>query len=358
MSDNILPYGENLKSLLVQQQLSESYVNSILKSKGVFIGNKSKAITVPILSSCLLTPSEYDEINEQRSERECSKKQRTEKLDGTINEDLENIIPEINIEDICQPEFGEYTISNTPSIRAVNNDPNHLIFEYTIKANNLLDSWTKRDQEFNGSVEFKKETSGNIAIVESYHTSKYTHDINKKYLSEVKRSLREQGKIGNKENKILFSSFDNKGRIEFLWNMTSKVNSSDIIFDRITDIDFKVDEYLQPPTSSEIGWMKDKIKRLHINGDTLQNIKILSDESLYPYLIIWKVEASFKFEILNSTGTFRASFHFSNYPKSNTAEFEIEILNLTFSKNSKATSKSKVRSEIYKKLGDIKLSCS
>ncbi|GAA6135944.1 hypothetical protein NBRC116188_27340 [Oceaniserpentilla sp. 4NH20-0058] len=352
-----LPYGDELKLLLSQPELSESYLRGFLQSNGIFTGLKSKSSTVPLLCSTLLAPTAYSDLIDHRREKENKTKHRSENLTCSTNETLKEVLPDLNIEETCASEFNEYVFTVSPELSMVNNDQNHFSIEYEIEENNHIDAWTEHNKKHKASVEFKKDKTGSIEILtQSTYTGKPTEEINKKILSQVKSSLRANNKIEDKESRVLFSSFDNKNRIQFIWETTSGLNNADIKFTKISDIDLKADDSKSPPSTLNIDWMKDKINRMHLNGEALQNTVFLSNKQYYDYLLIWRVEAYFTFDLLNSKGRFKATFQFSNFPKSESGEFVIEIDSITPDKEYKSVSKSAIRKVLLEKLSDHKLS--
>jgi hypothetical protein len=353
--DSKLPYGDTLKSLLLQNQLSESYLKKTLQKKGIFIGPKLKSKTVPILCSCLLTPSEFSEIKEHRSEKESSTKQRSEKLKGKTKKPLNEIIPDLDITQICESEYNEYNFIGMPSFDMVDKNPNHLIMEYEIQCNNHIDSWTEQGKKYSASVEIKKTGDSIDTIAISNHTGSDTDKINRKILSSVKESLRNSGDIENTDTRILFNSFTNKNRIDFLWQLTGKSSSSSINFDRITDIDLKADKSLTPPSSLNIDWMIKEISRMHLSGDSLQNTFFLSNRNCYPFLLIWRMQATFRYEIKNTEGRCKVNFEFSNYPRRENAEFEIGIDSIVPDKPYKHVPTRSIRAAILEEFSQKKL---
>src|SRR5690606_36412743 len=348
--DSKLPYGETLKSLLLQRQLSDSYLHKTLQKKGIFIGSNSKDKTVPILCSCLLTPSEFSEIREHRTEKEDSTKQRSEKLTLKTEKRIEEELPEFNITDLCGSEFNEFTFIGIPTFSRVNNNPDHCKIEYEIRCNNHIDSWTEQGKKHKGSIEIKRKGDSIETIAISNHTATATDKINRNLLSFVKRKMKENGDIEDIDARILFNSFENKDRIDFLWKMTGNSESEKLRFDKITDVDLKADRSKNPPKSLNIEWMIQEISRIHLSGDSLQNTLFLSNSDYYPFLLIWRMQATFRYEIKNTEGNCRINFEFSNYPKRDNAEFEISIESIVPDKPYKHVPTTSIRSNILEEL--------
>ncbi len=65
-----IPTGSELRVLLNSEHISYGEIHSLLKKKGVYVGNTDKSITVPLLSATLLTPKEFSNLIESSVDRE------------------------------------------------------------------------------------------------------------------------------------------------------------------------------------------------------------------------------------------------------------------------------------------------
>ena len=69
-----LPYGDSLRVLVSHSELSASNHKSLLKSKGIFLGDYDKNTTVPTLMKLILDPSEFQELVDMQSSKEDNEK--------------------------------------------------------------------------------------------------------------------------------------------------------------------------------------------------------------------------------------------------------------------------------------------
>lgn len=76
--------------------------------------------------------------------------------------------------------------------------------------------------------------------------------------------------------------------------------------------------------------MKSSVSKVLLTGE-LQDTFFVKDISCRPYLIVWRMEAQFKFESPDANGRFSAVFEFADYAvsKLGSSEFQVYILNLT-----------------------------
>lgn len=63
-TDTLLPVGERLKPLLSKSCISESDMKNILAERGVYIGDSDKKSSIPILTLSILSPREFEKLQE------------------------------------------------------------------------------------------------------------------------------------------------------------------------------------------------------------------------------------------------------------------------------------------------------
>jgi hypothetical protein len=101
----LLPVGEKLKPLLNKSCISESDMKDILSNRGVYIGHKSKTLSIPLLTLSILSPKEFERIQELQKDREDMMKMKISRLHCEIKENLNDIM-ELNLitpENILDP---------------------------------------------------------------------------------------------------------------------------------------------------------------------------------------------------------------------------------------------------------------
>ncbi|MFT0696592.1 hypothetical protein ACDX34_21115 [Acinetobacter bereziniae] len=72
--DKTMVWGDHLRILLNSDLISPGEISETLKEKGIFIGSSEKSDTVPLLSTCLLTPDEFSRLIEKSFIRESGQK--------------------------------------------------------------------------------------------------------------------------------------------------------------------------------------------------------------------------------------------------------------------------------------------
>lgn len=357
--DSKLPYGEELKALLVQNEISESFVQKTLKSKGIFFGKQRKEDTIPLLCAGILSPNEYERIKSHRIKKEDNIKRKSELLTWSSDKSLLDGVSQISIHETYQPEYDNFRFIGDPQFFPVNSNPNHLIYEYEIESFNLNDSWSEKKKTYKASIEIRVNNNDIDLIAISNHTSKDTDKINKTLIKTLKDDLNKKGLISSKENKIIFSFFSNEERIKFFWSLTGGLTGPAFSFKKITEIDVKPDELKKIPSNLDISWMEKKISKIHLNGEEIQSTFFIKDQSCHPYLIIWKMQAYFRFSIKNpsSTGHCKVNFEFYNFSRSNNdhAEFGIDINTIDLDTKYRNLSISKVKKALLEELDSKKV---
>ena len=58
----LLPVGEKLKPLLSKSCISESDLKGILAERGVFMGDNSKQMSIPLLTLSIISPKEFEKL--------------------------------------------------------------------------------------------------------------------------------------------------------------------------------------------------------------------------------------------------------------------------------------------------------
>ncbi len=77
----LIPTGSELRVLLNSDHISKGEIHGVLKSKGIFVGNYEKAITVPILAATLMIPTEFSRLIEASIDRDSKPKIKVSGLD-------------------------------------------------------------------------------------------------------------------------------------------------------------------------------------------------------------------------------------------------------------------------------------
>jgi len=329
-----LPYGEYLRSLLSDSLITDSELKKLLRAKGVYICNPIKEETIPVLSSLLLTPREFNILKEHHKTKEDkensqSSRFKTEVIPTVSN--LKKVLKDINFNEIDKDKFTNYNYKAPKQRFKVDEEKKQLRIDYEIERYQKNKSWDKQINNFKGHVIL--DCSGNTLelISESISTSKETLKINKKIISYIERTLKEHNIISKnaKEEKILMGDMTNEEILMFLLEFTNNNKLENIKFINIVSIDIEIDETITLPSDSQIKWMENKIKNLKLDGKKIEDIEILIDNKNHKYLKCWSMIVEYKYDNLSGKGTSIVELKFNS---SNKGEFSIRIENYKFDK--------------------------
>jgi len=315
----ILPYGDNLRNFINNSSISESELNTFLKRKGIYVcKHTKKEFTIPIASSMLVSPKEFEilknhhEISENKDKRLSSSLDTVSKVTGT---DLSNVLKSIDLNQIAKSKFPNYQF-RMPKVEFKLDDKNkQLILTYEIESYYRNRSWDEQINNFTGTVIFDYNRKSLEIISENIYSSNETLEINRKIINYAKAELKKANIIKNiKENRILMDDLDNKQIFQFLLSFTNNNLFTEIEFNNITSIDIEFDTKKEIPDKSTIKWMESYIKKLKLDGAKIEEIEIIKEDKHHQYLKCWGIIAEYKFDNFKVKGsaTVKLEFNKSN----------------------------------------------
>ncbi len=305
-------WGDRLRILLNSDQISNGEITETLKEKGVFIGSNEKSDTVPLLSSCLLTPAEFTRLVEKSFFRESEKKYSSSKFTLTgadidwkteLANNFESMVEPINPGD--DREF-----ASTPSL-SIDQDGNVRV-SYSLRVLDFSKDWIEQEIIYSGEILLKQST-GNLEIeISKSRTSKDTSKINDFIINAIGKFYKTKGiTTDEKPKSILFESFTNDERIRFFLQLTG-INSSEFSFKEIGNFEIIRDQEAGTlPKEQRIEWMEGHVKKIQINGNDLGKIFLLKEPSYYQYYYLIKMTATYAFKFGANAGECGIEFVFS-----------------------------------------------
>ena len=356
--DQMLPYGEMLRGFMEQPFVSKSDLKDLLRSRGVFTRNSEKNDTLPILSSTLLSPREFDTLRECQNSREDNPKIITQTIEWKSEDTLLDGIPEeFDVNSILDLEFANYRVVGSPSFVPVKNDPNYIRMDFSVERKDLSKNWATNKRIFFGSLELKKMDEGNDIKLVVTHTAPETKSVASKVSTSLVKHFKEKGHIDSSKDleKILFSRFTNPNRIAYLMSITKNCKSS--LLDFIDIVDIEVSPDTNNPLPENINWMEEKINALKLNGTSLHKTFFVQDKSYHNSLHFYKVDSKFKFNIKGLTGQCVMSIGFTDYglTKNVDVEMEVTIKNLSFDDFPRGVNKLEIKQTLLKEIENQKI---
>lgn len=330
----ILPYGEQLRSLISHSVISQSELKHVLRDKGIFVCDAIKENTIPILTSMLLSPREFDILKEKQKTKEDKEKRHSSKFKTEKKvtvETLKSALKSIDLNVLDKQKIKNYKFKTPKVTYEVNQKKSELVLNYEIERYQRNKSWDEQTNFFRGSVMLNCNGDELEIIAKNIATSKETLAINQSIINHTKSKLIENNIISKtvKEEKILMNDMTNKEVLKFILSFTNNDNLTEIEFIDIISIDIEIDETITLPESSKIKWMESKIQKLKLDGKKIEDIEILTDNTNHEYLKCWGIIAEFKYDNLKAKGSSVIEFKFNT---SNKGEFFIQIGKSKFDK--------------------------
>lgn len=356
-TDTLLPVGERLKPLLSKSCISESDMKNILAERGVYIGDSDKKSSIPILTLSILSPREFEKLQELQKTKEDSLKTKIIKAKSQSDKNLNNLIPQdlVKRDDLID----EYDCFDFDTDLSFNMDnQNKLVLDYTIIREDVTKDWANNKSRYTGRVEIEKSATQGMICFRNEYTSSETEVINKKIIKMVTNHLQILGEISNKESpfEITSDKFNNVQRFAFMLQLANDSPSGFLSFEAVKNIEIGPDRKVNMPDNTK--WMGGSVKNIIINsekGKTLENIEYISDKQYHEFLILRKVQAQYKFSFGVLEGQCIVEYGFPHYFRSHVRNhsFEVSVPKIYFSKDSKSENSRNASRFILKEFQDM-----
>lgn len=305
-------WGDHLRVLLNSEHISPGEINETLREKGIFIDSNEKSVTVPLLSSCLLTPDEFKRMVERSFVRESGKKYSscTFKLTSP-SADWKSVL--LNGFEEAIGGLQTDTDKEFAAEPALSVEPNgDLKITYSLRVLDFSKDWIEQELIYPGEISLKVSGTGLTVEADRSHTSKDTDRMNDKITRALGRLCKAKGVTEDeKPDAILFDDFINSDRIRFFLQLTS-ANSKEFSFSEIDGIEIIRDQTAGTlPQDPQIIWMEDTVNRIKINGKDLGKIFLLYEPDYYQYYFLVKMTVTYAFKFGANVGTCGIEYYFS-----------------------------------------------
>ncbi|MCU8086610.1 hypothetical protein [Shewanella sp. SM21] len=331
-----LLFGNSLRDLLNDSNVTASTLRRISRKRGIFICNNEKSEYVQSLVSTGISPSELAEIIDTIITKEENPKYQSQIIKCTKKEfSLINIVPtEFNLNTIAQEEFSNYKIIGIPSFKAINNGKEHIELNFSIERFQMTNSSYKNITEFNGKVIIKKEKNGIDVKTTTSHSSVETKLIANKIVSYFLSELKKSGIVNEREKLITirFNSFTNKNRVAFLNELSQRPTGIETLYFKDTkDIGFKPEQNSLLPNN--ISWMQDNVSNMALQGKKLHSTLFFKEKKYHEHIQLYKVVAFYHLDNMEYKGTCNIIYDFNGFisKEDPTAELVLSVNNLNLS---------------------------
>lgn len=356
--NKFLPYGIQLKEVIEHPSITKPKLNSILKSRGVFVEEIDDNITFPLMQSMLLSPFEFEEIRETLKVKEDNRKLLTRRLEWHNTEDLIKVIPEkIDFKQLITEKFPRVKIDSSSNFAPVDGNPNKVSAKFTCISNNFNASWYRNKDKFESEIIIEKDDSNNQIAIKIFYTSTETLNIADLGVKHLERVFKQKNytKLNAIIERILYRNFNNEERVSFFLDLTS--DADPFTFKGVKNIDLGPDKTLDLPAEIN-NFMSGGVKELKINGESLHENYFLKNKNNHKFVELAGLEVMFDFSYFAAEGNCTVWFGFLGYLRkkiNQNIEFSIDISDINFSANHRNSNKEKVRMHLLQEFEKIKM---
>lgn len=356
-TDALLPVGERLKPLLSKSCISESYMKTMLAERGVYIGNSNKKSSIPILTLSILSPREFEKLQEFQKTKEDSLKAKVMEVKSLSDNNLNDLVPQdlIKREELLD-EYDCFDFDTDLSFDIDNQ--NKLVLDYAIIRNDVTKDWANSRSRYTGRVEIEKSTTQHIVYFRNEYTSSETETTNKRIIKKVLEYLKINGELSDKEEPFEITSdrFNNSQRFAFMLQLANDSPNGFLTFEAVKNIEIGPDKTFTMPDNAK--WMEGSVKNIIINsekGETLENVEYISDNQYHDFLILRQVQAKYRFDFGGTKGFCIVEYGFPHYFRSHARNnsFEVSVSKIYFSKDSKSENSKNASRVILKEFQDM-----
>ena len=340
-----------------QPFVSDSDLKHTLRTRGVFLNRNSKADTIPVLSCCLLGAREFEELADRHSIREDNPKTITRTIGWNSTKPLLDTIPnELDLSSLVG-DFTNFKIIGTPAFIPIAQNRDYICYQFEIEREDYSKNWVATKSNFKGEVRVEKVMKGKAIKFTLIHTADETKDLNRKFVQRLAQHFKDYGYVdpASEIETILFSSFDNVGRIAFFRSLTDKINAPNFQFSKVTDFGLCPESSTRLP--SELKWMEDTVTDFTVRGEALQNTFFIKGKDYHKYFLFYSIEGKFKFETSSATGICSIAFEFPAFAtkKDVGIELEVNISSMKFDDNCIEKNKAVIKSELLEIINGYKI---
>lgn len=352
-----IPTGDYLRQILGNSLVKPKDVRDILKRRGVFSSSNDKKHLVPLLVKTGVSPEEFLSLKDSIKTKEENPKVQTRKVPWISDCSLLEAMPEdFEFFDLIDDPFGIISISNNPVFVAAEDgsNPNHLIAEIEILRKDQTQNFGEIDSFHKCSLELKIDDSDKDLDITIKHSSR--ESLN--YLNKVSRALnkrfKDEGVIETeKTERVLFDSFDNEGRINFLMDLSA---SDDV---RMTSGEVKK-IHISPDNKvgdipKSIDWIEENIEDLMLQGKDLADSIFIKKIDYRKYFKIYTLFRRYAVNPGANEGVCVIKYYFVESGDGSSSELAMEVENLNLKKKIGVSDKAKIKMDILKKFDKKKI---
>lgn len=326
----LLPNGEKLKPLLKKSVITESDIQKLLKKRGVFNVSKDRKGAVQFLTTTLVSPKEFEELQEIQKTKEDNVKVRN----TTLQSKTENALFEVIATDLIDGEDLENIVDTctfqTDTALNVENE-NHLYIEYEIQREDITLDWANINRKFLGRIDIIKETDTGEIRFSSEYTSGETEAVNAEIIKRISSTLKEQDEVETSTVLAQYNAekLNNRSRMRFMLALANDIPGGNLTFNSVKNIEIGRDKTQQVAMERAGLLFDDGVRNVIINGEkgeTLNNIDYIVNEDYYDFLILRALQVEYSFDYESAKGVCILEFGFPHFFRKTKKSHEFEVI--------------------------------
>lgn len=304
-----LPYGDSMRPFLASDAVKSIDLKVFLSKRGIFFKSADKKKIVQLMTSMLFSSNDIEALVDIVNINEKPLSTASKQYYLFDSADHKNIINKV-VSYIQIDSLQSNLKANVISSETVQNDNGSVTIKTYIEEINpnkqalvnavssisqvtiSIDSRTKK-------LEFTKE-----------YNSKPARVLSDRLVDGIAKQLMQNNMIEDKADEVLFSSFSNLERANYLLSFTN-IDSSNIFTDfNAKSIKYMFDEGATLPKEYEDKKGKECITQL--KGKNLDSIRELQDPTLKSIILCEEISINYKFKIRDITGNYFVVINFSD----------------------------------------------
>lgn len=293
---------------------------------------------IPILTTSLISPSEFEYIRRRHNAKEVAEKIITQTLIVDNTKSLTDAMQKIKV-------------SVLEAVKNANSDNEIVSFSDFIHKNNgeieaechfkrpiLTKDWASTNQTQRLKITFsapkKYDTKTNEISIFIGATSNEAKSIGKDVVKNIAIEFRKEGFIRADAllERIIANDFVNEHRTNFLLSFLdlSQEESNVLKLFGVTDLEFAISDDIAEKLPEDIASLKNKVEQSVFSGKNLEDIKYIKDKNYRNYFIFEVVTAEYTFIIDDIKGKAQIEFGFPDIKTKalDKSEFEFKIIDM------------------------------
>lgn len=325
----ILPFGATFKPLLVEASLTDKDLNSLLQSRGIFVGpkRKTKADSISVLASSLLSPSEFSKLSEKQRGKETKSKYSTAQAEWIIQKtSLISAMPD-DLEEFVRKLIDDNDEFCIQDCNCSVQSADEFSIEVIIKRRDWKKDALSNTNYHNCSVTIRRE--GDLLKIETERTVAESKRLVESLRKGIFEHLKKEGCLNNSTNlrRIMSDSFVSNEQVFVYLISFLEFGFQHLTYDRMLNVLAGIDSKKKFPEN--LDWVKRDIEEISMSGSNIKNTDLIKAGEAGA-LMFGEIEAEYSFSYVSASGkcVIRYGFprHFSGKRKFKNVEFEAKVI--------------------------------